>query len=109
MTTFITALVEAEVDGDRLTSGRDRLFFVILCVAGNETTRNLIAHAMNALIQHPDSYAPTWRPTSMTTGLWRSATEEFLRWGASIHNFRRTATRDTELARPADRRGARRW
>ncbi|MGN9837508.1 cytochrome P450 [Nonomuraea sp. H19] len=93
---IITALVQAEVDGDRLTRDEIDSFFVILFVAGNETTRNLIAHAMNALITHPDSY----RDLAAGLGdedLWRTATEEFLRWGSSIHNFRRTATRDTEL------------
>jgi cholest-4-en-3-one 26-monooxygenase len=93
---ILTALVQAEVDGDRLTRDEIGMFFVILFVAGNETTRNLIAHAMNALIAHPDSYR------ELAAGiddeeLWRTATEEFLRWGSSIHNFRRTATRDTEL------------
>ncbi|NUW38728.1 cytochrome P450 [Nonomuraea rhodomycinica] len=93
---ILTSLVEAEIDGDRLTREEIDAFFVILCVAGNETTRNLIAHAMNALIDHPDSY----RELSAGLGddkLWHTATEEFLRWGSSIHNFRRTATRDTEL------------
>ncbi|MEU7745540.1 cytochrome P450 [Nonomuraea sp. NPDC049158] len=93
---ILTALVEGEVDGDRLTREEIDSFFVILCVAGNETTRNLIAHAMNALILHPDSYRDLASGLD-DEGLWRSATEEFLRWGSSIHNFRRTATRDTEL------------
>jgi cholest-4-en-3-one 26-monooxygenase len=93
---ILTALVQAEVDGDRLSREEIDSFFVILCVAGNETTRNLIAHAMNALIERPDTYREL-RAEVADDGLWRSATEEFLRWGSSIHNFRRTATRDTEL------------
>jgi cholest-4-en-3-one 26-monooxygenase len=93
---ILTALVQAEVDGDRLTSDEIGMFFVILFVAGNETTRNLIAHAMNALITHPASYRELAANLD-DEELWRSATEEFLRWGSSIHNFRRTATRDTEL------------
>ncbi|MEV4890152.1 cytochrome P450 [Nonomuraea sp. NPDC055795] len=94
---ILTALVQAEVDGDRLTREEIDSFFVILCVAGNETTRNLISHAMKALIDHPAAY----RELSAGLGddaLWRSATEEFLRWGSSIHNFRRTATADTEIS-----------
>ncbi|MFI6295807.1 cytochrome P450 [Nonomuraea sp. NPDC050790] len=94
---ILTALVQAEVDGDRLTREEIDSFFVILCVAGNETTRNLIAHSMNALIDHPAAY----RELAGNLGdeaLWRSATEEFLRWGSSIHNFRRTATADTSIS-----------
>ncbi|MFI7705299.1 cytochrome P450 [Nonomuraea sp. NPDC049480] len=93
---ILTALVQAEVDGDRLTRDEIGLFFVILFVAGNETTRNLIAHAMNALITHPGSYRELAANID-DEDLWRTATEEFLRWGSSIHNFRRTATMDTEL------------
>lgn len=93
---ILTALVQAEIDGDRLTREEIDAFFVILCVAGNETTRNLIAHAMHALIAHPDSYRELAANLD-DEGLWRTATEEFLRWGSSIHNFRRTATRDTVL------------
>jgi cholest-4-en-3-one 26-monooxygenase len=51
---------------------------------------------MNALIAHPASYRELAANLD-DEELWRSATEEFLRWGSSIHNFRRTATRDTEL------------
>ncbi|MEV0146792.1 MULTISPECIES: cytochrome P450 [unclassified Nonomuraea] len=93
---ILTNLVQAEIDGDRLTREEIDAFFVILCVAGNETTRNLIAHAMNALIEHPASYRELAAHLD-DEKLWHTATEEFLRWGSSIHNFRRTATRDTEL------------
>ena len=94
---IMTALVEAEVDGDRLSKEELNMFFVTLVVAGNETTRNLIAHSMLAILEHPELQA------ELVAGidddeLWTSATEEFLRWGASIHNFRRTATVDTEIA-----------
>ncbi|MEI7593437.1 MAG: cytochrome P450 [Actinomycetes bacterium] len=90
---LMTALVEAEIDGDRLDDLELNLFFVTLVVAGNETTRNLITHGMLALLDHPDE-ATLLRsqPEAMTT-----AVDEMLRWGSSIHNFRRTATRDTEL------------
>ncbi|MFI6790535.1 cytochrome P450 [Nonomuraea sp. NPDC050383] len=93
---ILTHLVQAEIDGDRLTREEIDAFFVILCVAGNETTRNLIAHAMNALIEHPGSYRELAGHLD-DERLWHTATEEFLRWGSSIHNFRRTATCDTEL------------
>ncbi|GII02863.1 cytochrome P450 [Planobispora takensis] len=93
---ILTVLVQAEIDGDRLTPDEIDAFFVLLTVAGNETTRNLISHAVLALIERPEVY----RELAGNLGdddLWRSATEEFLRWGSSIHNFRRTALRDTEL------------
>ncbi len=93
---IMTALVMAEVDGDRLTSDEINMFFVTLVVAGNETTRNLIAHSLQALLERPDVKADLVANID-DDDLWSSATEEFLRWGSSIHNFRRTATRDTEI------------
>ena len=90
---LMTALVHAEVDGERLDDLELNLFFVTLVVAGNETTRNLINHSMLALIDHPDQAQRLRDDPS----LWDPAVEEMLRWGTSIHNFRRTATRDTEI------------
>jgi cholest-4-en-3-one 26-monooxygenase len=90
---IMSALVHAEVDGERLDDIELNLFFVTLVVAGNETTRNLINHSMLALIEHPDQ-ADALRADP---ALWQTATEEMLRWGTSIHNFRRTTTRDTEV------------
>ncbi len=93
---IMTALVEAEIDGDRLSQQELNMFFVLLCVAGNETTRNLMSHAMLALIEHPEARADLVANID-DDALWATATEEFLRWGGSIHNFRRTATQDTEI------------
>jgi cholest-4-en-3-one 26-monooxygenase len=90
---IMTALVQAEIDGERLTDAELNLFFITLIVAGNETTRNLINHSMLALIDHPEQA----RRLREDPSLWDLATEEMLRWGSSIHNFRRTATTDTEL------------
>jgi cholest-4-en-3-one 26-monooxygenase len=90
---ILSLLVHAEVDGERLSPEELNMFFVILAVAGNETTRNLITHSVQALIDHPEAV----RRLAEQPELWDSATEEFLRWGSSIHNFRRTATRDTVL------------
>jgi cholest-4-en-3-one 26-monooxygenase len=90
---LMTALVQAEVDGERLDDAELNLFFITLLVAGNETTRNLINHAMLALIDHPDQAQRLRQDPS----LWDTGVEEMLRWGSSIHNFRRTATRDTEI------------
>ncbi|GIH78459.1 cytochrome P450 [Planobispora longispora] len=93
---ILTALINAEIDGDKLSRDEIDAFFVMLTVAGNETTRNLISHAVLALIERPDVYREL-AGSLEDEELWRSATEEFLRWGSSIHNFRRTALRDTEL------------
>ena len=90
---IMTALVQAEIDGERLDDAELNLFFITLIVAGNETTRNLINHSMLALIEHPDQAQRLRDDPS----LWDTAVDEMLRWGSSIHNFRRTATRDTEL------------
>ena len=93
---IMTALVNAEIDGDRLTSDEINMFFVTLVVAGNETTRNLIAHSLQALLERPEVKADLVANID-DDELWGSATEEFLRWGSSIHNFRRTAMCDTEI------------
>lgn len=90
---LMTALVQAEVDGERLDDLDLNMFFVTLVVAGNETTRNLINHSMLALVDHPDQA----RRLREHPELWPTAVDEMLRWGTSIHNFRRTATCDTEL------------
>lgn len=90
---LMTALVHADIDGERLDDLELNLFFVTLVVAGNETTRNLINHSMLAMIDHPEQ-AQRLRDNP---DLWDSGVEEMLRWGSSIHNFRRTATRDTEI------------
>ncbi|MEQ1785717.1 MAG: cytochrome P450 [Acidimicrobiales bacterium] len=90
---IMTALVHAEMDGERLDDAELNLFFITLIVAGNETTRNLINHSMLALIDHPDQAQRLRDDPS----LWDLGVDEMLRWGSSIHNFRRTATRDTEV------------
>ena len=90
---IMTALVNAEVDGERLDDGELNMFFITLIVAGNETTRNLINHSMLALIDNPGE-ADRLRAAE---SLWPTAVEEMLRYGTSIANFRRTATTDVEL------------
>ena len=90
---IMTALVNAEVDGEKLDDGELNMFFVTLIVAGNETTRNLINHAMLAFIDNPGEAERLRKDES----LWPTAVDEMLRYGTSIHNFRRTATVDTEI------------
>jgi cytochrome P450 len=87
-------LVNAEVDGERLDEMEFDAFFLLLCVAGNETTRNLISGGMLALIEHPQQRARLLADPSLLP----TAVDEMLRWVTPVNHFRRTATRDVELA-----------
>jgi len=87
-------LVNAEIDGERLTDQELGSFFVLLVVAGNETTRNAISHGMKALTDYPEQRA-IWRKDF--EGVAPTAVEEIVRWATPVIHFRRTATRDTEL------------
>lgn len=80
-------------DGEPLTATDFDNYFLLLVVAGNETTRHTISHAMHALIQHPDQLRILQQEPSLIPG----AVEEFLRWASPVYHFRRTATRDVEL------------
>ncbi len=89
-----SALINAEVDGERLTEQELGSFFVLLAVAGNETTRNAISHGMKALCDHPSERA---RWAADFDGVAPTAVEEIVRWATPVIHFRRTATRDTEI------------
>jgi len=69
------------------------LFFLLLAVAGNETTRNALSHGMNTLIDHPAQC----QMLRDNPALVPSATEEILRWASPVMYFRRNLMRDTEL------------
>ncbi len=92
---LMSALVQAEVDGDRLTHDEIAAFFVLLSVAGNDTTRHTTSHAMRALTLNPDQRSQL---IANRAGLLPGAVEEFIRWATPVLTFRRTATRDTEIA-----------
>jgi cytochrome P450 len=92
---LMTALVQAEVDGTRLTHAEIAAFFVLLSVAGNDTTRHTTSHAMRALTVQPEQRAVLLADLDATMP---TAVEEFVRWGTPVLTFRRTATRATELA-----------
>jgi cytochrome P450 len=88
-----TSLLQAEVDGRRLTDLDFNTFFMLLINAGGDTTRNLVAGGMCVLMDHPEERAkleadPTLLPT---------AVEELLRYVSPVIAFLRTATKDTEL------------
>ncbi len=91
---IITTLLSAEVDGDALSAMDFNLFFLLLAVAGNETTRNAIAAGMNTFLDHPDQWAAF---VADPGGMLDTATEEVLRWASPVMYFRRTAMRDTEV------------
>jgi cholest-4-en-3-one 26-monooxygenase len=90
---LVTVLINAEIDGERLTEMEFDAFFLLLAVAGNETTRNLISGGMMALMEHPEQRARLIADPSLIP----SGVEEMLRWVTPVMHFRRTATKDTEL------------
>ncbi|OBJ66438.1 cytochrome P450 [Mycobacterium asiaticum] len=90
-----TALVEAEVNGERLSSSEIAMFFILLVVAGNETTRNAISHGVLALSRYPEQREKWWADFD---GLAHSAGEEIVRWASPVIYMRRTLTRDFELS-----------
>ena len=90
-----TALVAAEVDGERLTSADIASFFILLAVAGNETTRNAISHGVLALTRYPEQREIWWNDFATVAP---TAVEEIVRWGSPVVYMRRTATRDVELS-----------
>jgi cytochrome P450 len=80
-------------DGNRLTEREFDTMFLLLVVAGNETTRQSIAHGMQVLMENPEVMRRLReQPELMTT-----ATEEIMRWASPVIHFRRTATADVEL------------
>jgi len=90
---LISVLSEAEVEGEQLTQLEIDLFFMLLTVAGNETTRNLISHGMLMLLDNPDQLARLRDHRELLPG----AVDEMLRCASPVMHFRRTATRDLTL------------
>ncbi|SHO90352.1 cytochrome P450 124 [Mycobacteroides abscessus subsp. bolletii] len=87
-------LVQAEIDGRRLTDEEIAAFFVLLSVAGNDTTRNTVSFTTMAFQQFPQQRALLEQDFD---GHIKLAMDEFVRWASPISTFRRTATQDTEL------------
>lgn len=86
-----SALLHAEVEGEALTQEELASFFILLCTAGNETTRNAISHGVWLLSQHPDQRS---RWAGDFEGLARTAVEEVVRVASPVGWMRRTVTRD---------------
>jgi cytochrome P450 len=86
-----SALVNTDVEGETLSDAELGSFFVLLVVAGNETTRNAIAHGMLALTENPDQRR--WWLDDID-GRSATAVEEIVRWATPVIHFRRTVTTD---------------
>src|SRR5207249_11649609 len=101
---LIQALLDAELDGgEKLTSMDIDAFLLLLVVAGNETTRNLISGGMYTLFQNPGQWQLLLeRPELLLTGV-----EEMLRYISPVMYFRRTAGREVEIGGPAIPEGGR--
>ncbi len=90
---LMSVLTEVEVEGEKLSELELELFFLLLTVAGNETTRNLMSGAMHAFFQNPDQ----WQKLRADRSLLPSAIEEMLRFVTPVMNFRRQTTGPVEL------------
>ena len=91
---LITALVQAEVDGERLTDQEIASFLNLLMIAGTDTTRQSTSHGLLALSAFPEQRQ--WLMADLD-GRMPSAVEEIVRWATPIMTFRRTAARDCDL------------
>jgi cholest-4-en-3-one 26-monooxygenase len=100
---IVTDLLRAEVDGEALTVAEFDAFFLLLAVAGNETTRNAITHGMLAFFEHPEQWQLFCDQRPAT------AADEIIRWATPVLHFQRTATADHvlggRLVRAGDRVG----
>ncbi|HUZ40432.1 MAG TPA: cytochrome P450 [Acidimicrobiales bacterium] len=90
-----SALVNAEIETEKLTQQELASFFVLLVTAGNETTRTAIAHGLIALTEHPSQKA---RLLADYDGLARTATDEIVRWASPVMWMRRTLAEDYTLS-----------
>jgi cholest-4-en-3-one 26-monooxygenase len=99
---IVSRLLGAEIEGDKLSELEFDMFFMLLTVAGNETTRNATAHGMKALLDHPDQFE---KLNSQREELLPGAIEEILRWATPVMHFRRTALEDYQLGDTLIRKG----
>ena len=88
-----TALIQGDVDGEKLTDVEFNSFFMLLAVAGNETTRTATSHGVRLLAEHPDQRERVLKDPKLLSPM----IEEVLRVSSPLHYFRRTASQDTEL------------
>jgi cytochrome P450 len=88
---LVSALVTANIDGEQLTSAELASFFILLVVAGNETTRTALSHALMLLTEYPDQRALLLADLE---GRLPGAVEEIVRYASPVIFMRRTLTRD---------------
>src|SRR5271168_1426738 len=88
---IVTTLIQADIDGEKLSDDEFGFFVVMLAVAGNETTRNSITHGMIAFANNPDQWELFKKERPST------AADEIVRWATPVTAFQRTANEDTEL------------
>ncbi|GAA5044746.1 steroid C26-monooxygenase Cyp125 [Nocardia callitridis] len=98
---IVTTLLEADIDGDKLTEAEFGFFVILLAVAGNETTRNAISHGMVAFLDNPDQWELFKKERPAT------AVDEIIRWATPVNSFQRTALVDTELGGEQIKKGQR--
>jgi cytochrome P450 len=89
-----TNLVQAELDGERLSDADIASFFILLGAAGNETTRNAISHGVAALTRYPDEKQRWFADYDRHA---KTAVEEIVRWASPVIYMRRRVTEDTEV------------
>jgi cytochrome P450 len=92
-TDLISALVEADVEGERLEEWEILAFCILLLVAGNETTTNLMSNMLNILVERPD----LWRCLREDRSRVEFAIEETLRFESPVQMLTRFVTRDIEI------------
>ena len=97
-----SSLLNADQEDGAMTGAELASFFILLVVAGNETTRNAISHGMKALCDYPEQ-RQKW--LADFEGLAPTAIEEIVRWATPVIHMRRTCTRDTELGGQAMKEG----
>lgn len=98
---LVSKLVTVEIDGERLSDAEFTNFFRLMIFAGNETTRSAISNLVLQMVQFPAAFARLKHEPELIKG----AVEEIVRHASPILYFRRTATKDTELAGTSIRRG----
>ncbi|CRZ14213.1 cytochrome P450 [Mycolicibacterium neworleansense] len=98
---LVSKLLEADVEGHKLSDDEFGFFVILLAVAGNETTRNSITQGMMAFADHPDQWELFKRERPGT------AADEIVRWATPVTSFQRTALQDTELAGVPIKKGQR--
>ena len=98
---IVTALIEADIEGQKLSDDEFGFFVILLAVAGNETTRNSITHGMIAFSQHPDQWELFKKERPST------AVDEIIRWATPVSAFQRTTLDDVELGGVTIKKGQR--